>query len=341
MSRRFGDGGESRRALLRRAAVALAAPLAIRPSPGPARIAITLDLEMSRHYPRREDMHWDYEKGNLDAATKAYAVQAGAQVKKLGGMVHYFLVASALEQENVDWLFEIMRQGHLIGNHTYDHVNVLAAELKDVQFRFARAPWLVEGKSPREVIAENIRLASRAIKARLRVDPAGFRTPGGFDQGLAGREDIQKLLLEQGFDWVSSKSLAIPSIKEGLKLDQKVLEAIRGAVSRSQPFVYPTGLVEIPMSVPSDVTAMRSARWLLADFLRAIRAGIERPIELGGVYVFLGHPSCLCVEDPGFEAIELICGLVKEAGLHRARLVDLATIAKETVQTAGGRASNK
>ena len=31
-----------------------------------ARIAITLDLEMSRNFPRREDTHWDFEKGNLD-----------------------------------------------------------------------------------------------------------------------------------------------------------------------------------------------------------------------------------------------------------------------------------
>jgi hypothetical protein len=31
-----------------------------------ARIAITLDLEMSRNFPTWETTHWDYEKGNLD-----------------------------------------------------------------------------------------------------------------------------------------------------------------------------------------------------------------------------------------------------------------------------------
>jgi hypothetical protein len=34
-----------------------------------ALIAITLDLEMSRNFPTREDTHWDYEKGNLKAET--------------------------------------------------------------------------------------------------------------------------------------------------------------------------------------------------------------------------------------------------------------------------------
>ncbi|MDX1928484.1 MAG: hypothetical protein SFV81_18285, partial [Pirellulaceae bacterium] len=46
-----------------------------------AQIAITLDLEMARNFPRREDLHWDYEKGNLDEATKKYAVAAGQRVK--------------------------------------------------------------------------------------------------------------------------------------------------------------------------------------------------------------------------------------------------------------------
>jgi hypothetical protein len=35
-----------------------------------ALICITLDLEMSRHYPRRGMLEWDYQKGNLDEATK-------------------------------------------------------------------------------------------------------------------------------------------------------------------------------------------------------------------------------------------------------------------------------
>src|SRR5262245_47198888 len=47
----------------------------------PALIAITLDLEMSRQYPTKDQMHWDYEKGNLNAETKAYSVEAGKRVK--------------------------------------------------------------------------------------------------------------------------------------------------------------------------------------------------------------------------------------------------------------------
>ena len=72
-------------------------------------------------------------------------------------MIHFFAVGRVLEQENVDWLREIHREGHPVGNHTYDHVNVKATRPEDIQFRFQRAPWLIEGKAPAEVIAENIR----------------------------------------------------------------------------------------------------------------------------------------------------------------------------------------
>ena len=146
---------------------------------------------MSRNFPRWEDTHWDYEKGNLNAETKKYTTEACRRVKAHGGAVHCFVVGRVFEQENVDWLKEISQAGHLIGNHTYDHINVKATKLEEIQFRFGRAPWLIEGRPPQEVIRENIRLTSAALKARVGVGPAGFRTPGGFGDGLADRPDVQ------------------------------------------------------------------------------------------------------------------------------------------------------
>ena len=43
------------------------------------------------------------------------------------------------------------------------------------------------------------------MKQRLGIAPAGFRTPGGFSNGLDDREDLQQMLLDEGFSWVSSK----------------------------------------------------------------------------------------------------------------------------------------
>ena len=170
-----------------------------------AQIAITFELEMSRHYPKRGMMEWDYQKGNLDEPTKQYAVEAARIVKKLGGRIHFFCVGRVLEQKNVDWLKEIAKEGHAIGNHTYDHVNVHAQKPEQTQFRFQRSPWLIRGKSIQQILRENIKMTSIAMKQRAGIEANGFRTPGGFHDGISSRPDLQKMFVDLGFSWISSK----------------------------------------------------------------------------------------------------------------------------------------
>ncbi|MCC2667701.1 MAG: putative xylanase/chitin deacetylase [Armatimonadetes bacterium] len=294
---------------------------------GKALIAITLDLEMSRNFPKWDDLHWDYAKGDLNEETKRYAVEAGRRVKARGGVIHYFVVGRVLEQENVEWLAGLARDGHALGNHTYDHVNLLATRAEDVQFRFKRAPWLVEGKTPRQVIEENIRLTEAALKARLGRAPSGFRTPGGFPNGLTERPELQQMLKGLGYRWVSSRYPAHPVGPAGTRPGKDVLDGIVQAQQAAQPFVYPNGLIEIPMSPISDINAFRNGKWRLEDFLQAVRMGVEWAIEKRAVFDFLAHPSCLYVTDPEFRTVELIADLVRKAG-DRAALVDLDTIAR-------------
>jgi peptidoglycan/xylan/chitin deacetylase (PgdA/CDA1 family) len=296
--------------------------------PRVARIAITLDLEMSRHFPTWDDMHWDYEKGNLDEPTKRYAVEAAHRVKGHGGRIHFFALGRTMEQPDVEWLRGIAAEGHPIGNHTYDHVNVRATRAEDIQFRFARSPWLIAGRKPLQVIGDNIRLGDIALRERAGINVDGFRTPGGFHDGLADRPDLQQLLLSQGYRWVSSKYPAHPTTMPDEKVSEEVFAGIVAAQAAAQPFVYPSGLVEIPMSPISDVGALRSARWKLDDFLTAIRRAVTWTIEQGAVFDFLAHPSCLVVADPEFRAIELICELV-DASRGRAQLVTLSSLARD------------
>lgn len=293
-----------------------------------ALIAITLDLEMARNFPKWHDTEWDYIKGNLNDEAKRYAVEAARRVRARGGMIHFFAVGRTLEQENVDWLKQLHADGHPIGNHTYDHVYVLATTPDDLQYRFRRAPWLIAGKPPAQVIRENVQLCTDAMRMRLGFGPDGFRAPGGFENGLTGRTDVQQMLLDCGFKWVSAK---YPKHRYGNPTEpatKAVLDDIVRAQADAQPFVYPTGLIDVPMSPISDIGAFRNARWKLDDFLRAIRLGVEWSIENRAVYDFLAHPSVLYPNDPEFKAIELICELVKQAG-DRAAIVSLDTIAKQ------------
>lgn len=293
---------------------------------GKAQIAITLDLEMSRNFPRREDLHWDYEKGNLNDATKKYAVDAGQRVKARGGRIHYFCVGRVLEQPDVTWLQQIADDGHPIGNHTYDHVNLLAQKPADLQFRFQRSPWLIEGRTTAEIIQENIRITTLALKQRIGIDNRGFRTPGGFNTGLNDREDLQQMLLDLGFKWVSSVYPAHAYTGPQEQPSEDVYNSIVAAQAKSQPFVYPTGLIEVPMSPISDIGAFRTGQWKLEWFLEAVRRAVVWTIENKATFDLLAHPSCLGVVDPEFKTIDMICDLVKAAG-DSAEIVDLDQIA--------------
>jgi hypothetical protein len=292
-----------------------------------ALVAITLDLEMSRNFPTWEQTHWDYHKGNLDSDTKKYAAEACRRVKAHGGVIHCFAVGQVFEQDNHDWLREIIRAGHPLGNHTYDHVNILARTVEDLQFRFKRWPWLAMGRTPERIILDQIRMTSQAIRGTLKTEPAGFRCPGGFATGLRDRPDLQKLLLDEGFTWVSTQYCGVKDLTEGVKPSRDVFDAIVHAQQASQPYQYPNGLVEIPMSPVSDIHAFRTGRWPLDGFLKAIEAALDGVLQRRTSFDFLGHPSCLHVVDADFKAIELICAKVKAAS-ESAALVDLATMAR-------------
>ncbi|MCA9041401.1 MAG: polysaccharide deacetylase family protein [Planctomycetaceae bacterium] len=293
-----------------------------------AQIAITFDLEMSRMYPTREQMEWDYQKGNLNEATKAYSLKTAQIASEMGGQVHYFLVGQVLEQENVDWLKEIHTLGHSIGNHTYDHVYLLAKNRDDIQFRFKRAPWLIEGMEVDEVIRKNIHQTTVAMKERLGFGPDGFRTPGGFYTGLDGREDIQQMLLDEGFTWVSSKYPARGVYKPAETPIKDIFDELIATQAAAQPYVYPTGLIEIPMSPTGDVGAFRSGYWKLDSFLEYVELAVKWAIENKAMFDFLAHPSIMYVEDPEFQAVKLICDLVNKSN-GQAEIVSLSKIAEQ------------
>ena len=292
-----------------------------------AQIAITYDLEMSRHYPKRGNTEWDYQKGNLDQDTKRYSVEAAKIAAENGVRLHFFLVGRVLEQDSISWLHDIHEMGHAIGNHTYDHVNLLATTPPQTQFRFSRSPWLIRDKTVSEILRENIRLTEIALQQRAGIKQTGFRTPGGFNQGLSERPDLQNLLLELGFSWVSSKYPRHLAKRDPQGVGQTTFDNIVQSQTDAQPFKYKSGLIEVPMSPISDVNAFRSNFWTLDEFIQAVSLCVEAVIEKKQVYDFLCHPSCLVVEDPEHKTLQTIINLVK-SNLDSASFSTLNEIAQ-------------
>lgn len=185
-----------------------------------------------------------------------------------------------------------------------------------------------------DAIRENIRIAAEALESRIKIRPAGFRTPGGFSDGLRHHPAIRSLLQELGYSWVSSLYPPHPTTQPMQEPDDKVLQGILEAQKQAQPFAYEDGLIEVPMSPISDIAAFRTGRWKLEWFLKSIRQCLTWTIENGAVFDFLAHPSCLYVVDPEFRAIDLICELVR-ASSQRAKIVDLGTIASRVSRSSG------
>ena len=204
---------------------------------------------------------------------------------------------------------------------------MLATNPKQTQFRFQRAPWLLRGRTAAQVIEQNIATTNVAMKTRLGISPNGFRTPGGFYNGLKGRPDLQAMLKRQGFKWISSVYPPHLSGQPKQEPGPEVYNSIVAAQQKAQPFRYPSGLIEIPMSPISDVTAFRAKFWKLDYFLKGVRLAVEWAIQERKVFDFLAHPSCLVVEDPGCEIVKMVCGRVKQSK-DRAEIVGLDKIAE-------------
>ena len=309
-------------------------PIPAIPPDDVALIVISLDLEMAAGYPvkgkPRHTYPWDYEKGNLNEETKQYTVEACRRVKAHDGVLHAFVVGRVFEQRDVGWLKGIHEQGHPLGNHTYDHVRITATNPGRLQYRFQRSPWLIDGQQPLEAVADNIRLCEIAMQHRLGVKPNAFGAPYGFADGIASHEDLQKLMLSLGYEFVTCKYAAVPDLPLQ-KLEEQHFRAIEDSVEQHQPFYYPTGLLELPYVPVTDVGAFRGRNWTLDEYVHAIRRSIRRAIELRAVYNWCSHPSVLYVEDPEFRVIEAICEEVK-ASNGKAMIVDRSTAAARAMR---------
>ena len=91
------------------------------------------------------------------------------------------------------------------------------------------------------------------------------------------------MLLDAGFKWASCKYPPHRNTQPGEQPSDDVYRSIVEAQAAAQPFVYPTGLIEIPMSPISDIGAFRTGRWKVEWFLEAIRRSVAWTIEHGAV----------------------------------------------------------
>jgi len=104
-------------------------------------------------------------------------------------------------------------------------------------------------------------------------------------------------LKELGFEWVSSLYPTQPLHHGNGKAECENYNEILATIIKAQPFRFPDGMLEIPMSPNSDIGAFRTGQWNLEWYLDTLKACLEKNIDKGLVFDFKAHLSCLYVLD--------------------------------------------
>ena len=108
----------------------------------------------------------------MDDDSKHYVLRMH-EVAHLYGVPLYFLclVGSSFEDPDIDYLKALVAAGHEVGNHTYTHLNVKATTVESLQAVYANAPWLANGRTPLQIIHDEVRATNAAIRERLGITP--------------------------------------------------------------------------------------------------------------------------------------------------------------------------
>jgi len=113
-------------------------------------------VEMCTNFPYWTSQ-WNHLKGALDDDSKHYVLKMHEVARSYGVPLYFLLVGSSLEDPDIDYLKQLVAAGHEVGNHTYTHLNVKAKTIESLQAVYANAPWRAHGRTPLQVIHDEVR----------------------------------------------------------------------------------------------------------------------------------------------------------------------------------------
>lgn len=218
-------------------------------------VALSYDLEMCGGYqPGKDPLR---AHGRIELSLQHYTLELCSIAEKYGVKLQFFVLGNGLEK-NIQYLKEIIRRGYFIDNHTYSHISLRSSNPNEIDLELKRTNML--------------------LRNRLQTGSVILRAPMCFTNGLSGLENVQRIILHNGFKFVSSQA----DWEICRKTDQE-------AASQSEymrPFVYPTGLVEIPITGFMDrhffewsrnIDPKRYESWRIKDSVKFPERGFKPP----------------------------------------------------------------
>jgi len=185
-------------------------------------VAITYDTDMAGGYAPNGVCHGRTAPFLIDYITKLCDTAADYRVR-----LQFFQIANGLElDEVVSHVKEVIRRGHAVDCHTYNHINL--------------------AYSHSDKLNNDLNHANRLFEKKLSFKSVILRGPGGYSHGELKPEN-QRVILRNGYRWVSGEF-------DYDLLKRRDPDYSTSAPSRSLPFTYPSGLLEIPIQGWTDRT---------------------------------------------------------------------------------------
>lgn len=196
-------------------------PLQVTLPDGPrCAIAITYDTDMAGGYAPDGVCH-----GRTIPAIKEQMLRLCDTAQEHCVRLQFFQIGNGLEPtEDVGYLQEVLERGHDLDQHTWSHVPLVTDDLELLDF---------ELRHTNELFAERLGHVSTVL-----------RGPGGYANGLRGRPESQRAILDNGFRWVSCEY--------NFRVSFDDYHATVTGPAENQPYAYDSGLIEIPIMSVTD-----------------------------------------------------------------------------------------
>lgn len=190
------------------------------PEPYRCAVSFTYDLEMCMGY-----SPVGINNGRIIEPVQQYSIDLCKIANEYSAKLHFFYVCNGFETMKYQYLKDILDLGHDIDSHTYDHQPVATC-----------AP---------EVLDEQLRKANEALLKYLGISPIILRGPVGYKDGM---KDIchenRMVILNNGFQYITGEIRTDELTTPREKWNSLLIDA--------QPYQYPEGLVEIPITGWTD-----------------------------------------------------------------------------------------
>jgi len=217
-------------------------------------ICLTYDTDMAGGYaPPGGSCH-----GHTMPALQEYILRLCDTAESFGARLQFFQIGNGLEDKDVHYLREVLQRGHVVDSHTYSHIALITDD--------------------RKALDEELALTNQLLEQRLGWKSTVLRGPGGYHEGLRGYTGNQRIIMKNGFHWVSCEW-------NRTLLEQPLERAIE-APAHDVPYAYDSGLIELPLQGFTDRVWFETVKmadrelydaWRAEWGHRAVPAGARAP----------------------------------------------------------------